>query len=285
MDRILYKSILLHTMKDFISLCEENKLKYVAAFGTVLGAVRHNGLIPWDDDIDVYMPREDYNKLLTLKNKLKGTKYELQDYCDEGYYLPYAKFCNKNTTLWELEEFPHIIGVFIDIFPLDKCSRNIEVVKDMHKEYRKAWFRYLNCLFVPPKEKILISIYGFKLRTILTYLKCYISKYFLKRKLLNDFKKRENTISEFKGECYIYYDVYINENIDKLIYPPEWIENNILFKFEDFNIKLPEQFHEYLSQEYGDYMQLPPIEGRKSQHFCHFVDLKKRLQIKDLKSN
>ena len=120
-EQILYRSILLKTMKAFIALCKEYDIHYVAAYGTILGAVRHNGLIPWDDDIDVFMTRENYEKFLSLRNYSSLKDYEIIDIENEGYYLPFAKFCDKHTTLWEVKKFPFIIGVFIDIFPLDKA--------------------------------------------------------------------------------------------------------------------------------------------------------------------
>ena len=134
-----YKIILLQTMIDFIKLCEEYNLKYVAAFGTVLGAIRHKGLIPWDDDIDVYMPRKDYEELLKLKDTLQNTTYQIFDITDDNYYLPYAKFCNKNTSLWEVKELPCIIGTFIDIFPVDEINIKSNNVFEIYKSYKNKW--------------------------------------------------------------------------------------------------------------------------------------------------
>ena len=102
-----FKRILLKTLEDFILLCEEKNLRYYAAFGTVLGAVRHGGMIPWDDDIDVYMPREDYNRLLSMRNDLKND-YELVDLENDGYYQDFAKFVNRKTTIIESKEISSI---------------------------------------------------------------------------------------------------------------------------------------------------------------------------------
>ena len=89
-------------------------MRYYAAYGTALGAVRHRGIIPWDDDIDVWMPCEDYERFLSLRNQLTATPYEILDIQNKGYYLYFAKFCDKNTTLIEREGEP-IIG----LYPLD----------------------------------------------------------------------------------------------------------------------------------------------------------------------
>ena len=117
-SEIEFKQRLIKLFKEFIDVCNKNKLRYYAAYGTALGAVRHRGIIPWDDDIDVWMPREDYERFLSLRNQLTATPYEILDIQNKGYYLYFAKFCNKNTTLIEREGKP-IIGLYIDIFPLD----------------------------------------------------------------------------------------------------------------------------------------------------------------------
>ena len=76
-EDVMLKKALISTLKGFVNFCEQHNLRYYAAFGTALGAVRHHGIIPWDDDIDVYMPREDYNKFLSLRGTLESSEYEL----------------------------------------------------------------------------------------------------------------------------------------------------------------------------------------------------------------
>gem|GEM_PF-4050912 len=83
----MLKKALTSTLKGFINFCEQHNLRYYAAFGTAIGAVRHHGIIPWDDDIDVYMPREDYNKFLSLRGTLENSEYEIVDIENKGYYL------------------------------------------------------------------------------------------------------------------------------------------------------------------------------------------------------
>lgn len=90
----------LETLKAFIAFCQANNLKYYAAYGTVLGAARHHGFIPWDDDIDVYMMRDDYDRYLRLMRTNPPKGYEQVEYVhDKEYYLPFAKFCNAHSTI------------------------------------------------------------------------------------------------------------------------------------------------------------------------------------------
>ena len=114
----------LEILREFVRICEKHHLKYVLTGGTLLGAVRHGGFIPWDDDIDVAMPREDYDRFAKVCQPMLAGKYFYQSpETDPDYYLPYAKI-RKNGTLAYEPRFQYAQfhkGVFIDIFPLDFC--------------------------------------------------------------------------------------------------------------------------------------------------------------------
>ena len=140
------KETLINTLKAFTSFCDKHNLTYYAVAGTCLGAIRHKGIIPWDDDIDVAMPRKDYDKLLALRGELKGTGHELVNLGDRSkdsgdYILPYAKFCDANTTIWEQKNNQVIFGVFVDVFPFDNAG-NISTAKSLMREYSKKVSKY-----------------------------------------------------------------------------------------------------------------------------------------------
>ena len=278
----IYRCILLQTMKDFIKLCEENDIKYVAAYGTVLGAVRHKGLIPWDDDIDVYMTRDNYEKLISLKDKIEKTSYEIIDYNNTNYYLPFAKFCNKQTTLWEMEDYPFILGVFVDIFPLDYVPEGDNDAINLKYKYKKYWIQYRRCLRKISKNQYLNNIHHHSLRLVLVGLRNKIYQPF-KRFFISRFIKTEHLIKEKNGNRYMCYTTSA-QPIDKATYPKHWIENTIKVPFEDFLINIPQDYHNYLTNEYGDYMKLPPIGMRISNHFHYFIDLNQRLTIDEIRS-
>ena len=132
---ITYKEKLIETFYAFDQFCTKNDIKYYAAYGTLIGAVRHKGLIPWDDDVDVYMLREDYDKFCSFRGHV-DSHYDIMDINDENYWLlSLAKFVDTNTTLWELKELPLILGVYIDVFPLDEIESdtNLELKHDYDK--------------------------------------------------------------------------------------------------------------------------------------------------------
>lgn len=95
------KARLVEILQFFIKVCEEHKIRYFVAGGTCLGAIRHNGFIPWDDDIDVYVPRNDYEKLIHIFAKYKDAEFQLKTFNDKDYYLPFYKLVDKNTILYE----------------------------------------------------------------------------------------------------------------------------------------------------------------------------------------
>ena len=112
------KHIQLDMLSDIAEFCEQNNIKYFLAYGTLIGAIRHKGYIPWDDDIDICMPRPDYDKFLSLYNKkdsaYKAVAFEL----DENYKLPFAKVNDTRTVMWETMYDQDVFGVYIDVFPL-----------------------------------------------------------------------------------------------------------------------------------------------------------------------
>ena len=123
-------------LSDFHDFCVENNLQYYAIGGTLLGAMRHHGFIPWDDDADVGMPREDFNRLCELLNgkKIKN-QYLLESPLspDKKYTFPYCKLYDTKTTLIENTRIKLVRGVYIDIFPLDGLGNTKEECKKNYK--------------------------------------------------------------------------------------------------------------------------------------------------------
>lgn len=131
-------------LKEFDKFCEKHNLTYFICAGTLLGAIRHGGFIPWDDDIDVSMPREDYDKLINEYEKLLPPNLILQYYKNTANYAnSFAKITNKNTTIVEKSGFSDysIHGVYIDIFPIDGAGKTYE--KAVKRRKKASLYRTL----------------------------------------------------------------------------------------------------------------------------------------------
>lgn len=276
-----YKRILLKTLVAFDRFCSENDLKYFAAGGTMLGAVRHHGFIPWDDDIDLYMLREDYDKLLQCNNKLPQG-YQLYSIEDEGFYVPFSKFVDVNTTLWEAEQIPYVIGVFLDIFPLDNAFSNMKKAKVMRKKYQVYYWDMKRS----ERKYIFNEVYNdflchksFKLFLQSIYAKLYLNNN--KDKVRERFQKlKQELVALPKSDKLVCYD---GQYQDKEIMRREWFSEIVKMPFEDFYINVPLGYNEYLTQMYGDYMQLPPVEKRIMPHGHYFFNLGKKMSIDEIK--
>lgn len=274
------KELLLKTLKAFISFCEEYQLTYYGACGTVLGAVRHHGFIPWDDDIDVYMPRTDYERLKALQNQIPNP-YKLADISEMGYTLPFMKFMDMNTSIWEYKRIPYMIGVFVDIFPLDDCPDDPKAMIEIRNQLNNTFFQYFRSL----EEWTMLDLLKMLVhRNWPVFSYGYDTKfhYAPKRKV---FHKRVlmllDELTHFKGEYYFNTtDVFA----ECLVFKKEWFDNPVDMPFEDITIKIPGSYDEYLKYLYEDYMKLPPIEERKSHHVRTYMNLDRWVSIDEAKS-
>lgn len=259
-------------MSEFIKVCDRNGIEYIGAYGTVLGAIRHKGLIPWDDDIDVFMTRENYEKFLRLKKNLVGSGYEIVDLDDKGYYLPFAKFCDSQTTIWEVENLPFILGVFIDIFPLDYVEENDGDCVKLRNEYMTLFNKYTHSLKTFP-VKDLFSLKGLKSFVKSMYFRLTVNR--------NSLRNLENQMKVKRGPYRMYYrsmDKYSRSKFDAT-----WFDECVEVPYENITIRIPKNYDAFLTHCYGNYMEPPPVEKRVTQHYHYFVDLERRLSIEDIK--
>ena len=248
----------LEILDEFVRICEKHDLQYYLVGGTLLGAVRHKGFIPWDDDIDVAMPREDYDRLAVIAEKELAPQYFYQ--CpdtDPYYFLTYAKIRKNGTEVYE-ERFKYSKfhkGVFIDIFPLDFCPApgpvchfifNVLAVMNYRGQVDSGE-QYV------PYEEISGKI-GYAM------LRLFSPKGLvrLRKKLLclSRYLSRRQFVASYSG-AYGYH---------KEVVPYEWYENKTRLSFEQRTPAAPARFEKILRYSYGDtYLSLSPEEDRK-QH-------------------
>jgi len=274
------KEKLMETFHAFAQFCEKHQLKYFAAYGTALGAVRHHGFIPWDDDIDVHMMREDYNRMLMLRDHLPAN-YRISDISDFGYTASFAKFIDNNSSIWENEHIPYMLGAYIDIFPLDDCSNSREVLKKKFI-FDKSFDKYYKSLYAWENKDIArLLIKGRPIAFYYALQRKFIEsrrrgKYY--RDMMNLYK--EMTSLEADGYCISTCALFPNKSIMK----KEWFKDIIEVAFEDTIINIPAAYHKYLTYHYNDYMTEPPVEERTSHHGRFFVDLERKLTIEQAKA-
>ncbi len=260
----------LEILKEFIRVCETLKLQYFVAGGTCLGAVRHKGFIPWDDDIDVAMPREDYEIFMKEGQNLLKDRFFLQNYhTDPNYVNNFAKIRNSQTTFIEktCKNIEMNQGVYIDIFPLDGFPKSkieyklINFRKQLiHFQFsKKYWFIENKKCGIKSKLALLISdvLYGRKtLRQLQDIQEKMYAKY--------PYKTASMIIAY--GGAYGYKDIH-KKNV---------FENGSKLDFEGIKVCAPKQVDNYLKRMYGDdYMKLPPKGKRGGHHSYEIMDLNK----------
>ena len=247
--------------KEFIRVCEKHQLTYFALGGTLLGAVRHKGFIPWDDDIDIGMPREDYNKLMSLDPSEFNFPYKLVNEKNTPSFTKAFMNLQDSTTkiLMTYSNVAHEESLWIDIFPIDGLPSN-PIKKYLH-EKRYLFSRMMVQLSQfnkivnqnkenrPSLEKLIIKIAEIiNIEKVLSYpfwQKNYIS-----------------TISKY-GMSEGYAGNYTGAYKLRELVPTDYFGSGTSLSFENIMIKVPEKYKEYLKAIYGDnYMQLPPEEKR-----------------------
>ena len=257
------KQLQIELLKYAKEICVENDIKYYLAYGTLLGAVRHKGYIPWDDDIDIVLFRDEYEKFIKA---VEEDNHEYIKVIHKGnsdcYYGPYAMLVDARTGLNHYKVKPEILkelGVYIDVFPLDELA-------DMKQA-----------------KKILPRVYKLKALNNLTLVKDFSSEMGLKavaKKIVAPFARAIGherlcaKIESFahvcrKGKGTYVADIMWDPRMPWCI-PKEYYDETILLEFEGEMFHAPKRYDEILTQIYGDYMQFPPEDERDSGHHNDF---------------
>lgn len=272
-DSAQLKKTLLEMLSWFHNFCIENDLKYFAVGGTLLGAVRHKGFIPWDDDIDLGMPREDYKKLEKLIGNKENGKYyfETPNTTRKGYYYTYGKLFDTDTTLVENSRDKLPMGVYIDIFPFDGVG-----------ETKEEAIKYLSSV-KRLQDLLAVRVSGIRKGRAFYKNAAVAVARVIPSFLFNDKKLLKKIDSICSGKNFNDSKYVANMNGAwglREITTREIVGTPKLYDFENIKIYGIEDYDAYLTGVYGNWRQLPPEEKRVSIHDYVYVDLNKPCQLK-----
>lgn len=251
---------LLELTKFIDKICKENDIEYYLIYGSALGAIRHKGFIPWDDDVDIGMTYENFLKFKRVYDeKIDKSKYFLQDMDSEpNYYLSFMKFRDLTTTLIEEgnKNIDITYGVYVDIFPFVGVPDN--KIKRKLLEINRAFALSANINVI--NNKYLYLIFRF------------IIKIFGKKRILKYCTKKclKYSCNDYDVWC----SIFDGDGIENSMVTREAMGKPKYVKFEDTKLPIPANADEHLTRVYGDYMKIPsPEQIKKSEHTAYVLDL------------
>lgn len=264
------QKVILTIFNEVSKICKSNDIPYYAIGGTCIGAIRHKGFIPWDDDLDIAIPIEYYDKFLNCaKEQLPKDYYVLSPSDAKHIHSLWTKVCDRRTTFIEETEYAYpdsYKGVFVDIMPISGLPET-KICRKTFCSLLKFLDRSNNilrfCKDAPLKKRYSMYLPFLILSYILPF--DFFSKLFYKIIRQRPFFK-----SSYTG--YVWYTCWLK----RLIFPTGWFKVNVEMPFEDTVISCPKNYHEYLTFQFGDYMTPPPVEKRMTHN--GLVDIQKPYQ-------
>ncbi len=258
----------LDLLKELLRVCQKHDVQLFLYAGSLLGAVRHKGFIPWDDDIDVAMDRDNYNKLLSVADEFSSPYFLQYALSDKKYFIGYARLRNSETTaiITNEESIDYNNGIYIDIFVLDEYVENQKMLKkqlktrDNLQKIINIYYRdYSKIVFKSNSKKFLHKCFQGVLKRI-THYEFWISQY---NKCITKYVHKTSRVTMMTHNINLLKNYWCKkEDFEHVIYVP----------FEDILAPIPQDYNTVLKRIYGDYMKFPPVEERGKWHegIIHF---------------
>ena len=265
----LLQEIELENLRMLMEICEKNHLRYYLIGGSLLGAMRHRGFIPWDDDIDVGMPRPDYERFVQIAKAYLPDHMDVKTMTSDPNYKCYFTrlINNKKKIYWDHGQYTAVIGVWMDVFPLDGLPEN-RLLREMHLfhvKLCKALYKFTQIDYVstnrtnrPLSERFLIRF-------------ARITRI---GRLLNAdrrLEKLDKVLQKYDYDTCAYAWNFSGCYGKREVVPHIQLGGSRTAEFEGMQVSIPEAAEDYLTSIYGDYMKLPPEDQRKS-HEVRFAE-------------
>ena len=265
----LLQEIELENLRMLMEICEKNHLRYYLIGGSLLGAMRHKGFIPWDDDIDVGLPRPDYKRFVKIAKDYLPAHMDVKTMTSDPNYKCYFTrlINNKKKIYWDHGQYTAVIGVWMDVFPLDGLPKNrlLREVQLFRVKLCKALYKFTQIDYVttnrtnrPLSERVLIRF-------------ARITR--IGRLMDGDkrLKKLDKVLQKYDYDSSAYAWNFSGCYGRREVVPHIQLGGSRTAQFEGLRVSIPEAAEDYLTSIYGDYMKLPPEDQRKS-HEVRFAE-------------
>ena len=265
----LLQEIELENLRMLMEICEKNHLRYYLIGGSLLGAMRHKGFIPWDDDIDVGLPRPDYNRFVQIAKGYLPAHMDVKTMTSDPNYKCYFTrlINNKKKIYWDHGQYTAVIGVWMDVFPLDGLPKNrlLRKLQVFRVKLNKALYKFTQIDYVstnrtnrPLSERVLIRF------AQLTRIGRLMNA---DRRL----EKLDQALQRYDYDASAYAWNFSGCYGKREIVPHIQLGGSRTAQFEGMQVSIPEAAEDYLTSIYGDYMKLPPEDQRRS-HEVRFAE-------------
>jgi lipopolysaccharide cholinephosphotransferase len=256
------RDIMMGILSYIDSVCADNSIQYSLSGGTLLGAVRHQGFIPWDDDIDVMLLRDQYDKLISILSEQTKDEYKLVDFMDKGNPYAFAKLCDTRTFCRGPLAEVSTMGIYIDIFPIDylpdgQAERRSFLVEMKQKQKDLNFYSWRTYNKATSYSKKMI-------KSVL-----FLPKYLRYRFTRSEYADKQHLGEQMKAYNATAFVGFTGSQYapDKEFFPIELFDKYIRLQFGSQKFSAIAGYDGYLRQLYGDYMKLPPVESRVNHSY------------------